>query len=93
MTRLLLAMLAFYRRWISPALHALARRWLQVFAYLFGVCLHRHCNSRPFTRHGVGRLEAFALPSIHARRPRSGAAGFSGTQFSPSTVTIRRAAA
>ena len=39
MTRLLLAILVFYRRWLSPALHSLNPGGLPLSAHLLGVCI------------------------------------------------------
>ena len=51
MTRILLATLAFYRRWLSPALHSLGSGRLQIRAHLLGVCRGGDRDARPAARH------------------------------------------
>ena len=102
MTRLLLAIIAFYRRWLSPALHAHQSRRMQVSANLLGVRGDGHRHSRPAARLRAGRLETPALPSlsraeasIRSRSDHGAAASPARMRepFPPRTFTIGRAAA
>ena len=74
MTRILLALLAFYRRWLSPALHALGPRRMPFCAHLLGVRSRRDRNAWASARRRAGHLAAAALPSVQPRRTRSSAA-------------------
>jgi ribonuclease P protein component len=97
MTRILLATLAFYRRWLSPALHSLnpggGCRYLPTCSEYAAVAIATHgpCAARRW------RLEAAALPSLRPRRPRSRCPpefrATRGKTISPRTVTIEEAAA
>ena len=69
MTRVLLATLVFYRRWLSPALHSLNPGGGCRCTHLFGVRLDRYRHPWPPARHGPCGLEAAALQSIGPRRP------------------------
>ena len=71
MTRILLAMLGFYRRWISPALHAMGGRRLSFCADLLGVRNHRHRDARPYSGQRPGDLAAVAMPPLLPWRARS----------------------
>jgi ribonuclease P protein component len=100
MTRLLLATLAFYRRWLSPALHR-STRALPLSAHVLGVCrsplprtarcaacalaFWRLLRCHPFGRGGLDNVPAQVPISLAAKRAQD--------HFSPRTVTIERAAA
>ena len=95
MTRLLLALLAFYRRWLSPIVHSLGTggfRYLPTCSEYAIVAISTHGP------HGPGDLEGAALPSFYPRRARSrstpsAARNRACKTFSPRTVTIGRAVA
>jgi hypothetical protein len=73
--------------------------WLPLRSHVLRVCGSGHCDPRPVARHWPGDLQAAALPSLCARRARSGSTGSPGKTFptrtvtTPRTVTIRHAAA
>ena len=96
MTRILLALLAFYRRWLSPALHALEPGRLQVSAHLLGVRGEAIATHGPLRGCGAGRLEAAALPSLSPAEASTGVpptpAAANEQPFSPQTVTIESGA-
>jgi hypothetical protein len=71
MTRILLATLAFYRRWLSPALHSLGPGGCRYLPTCSEYAAGRHRHARPAARRRPGALEAAALPSFRARRARS----------------------
>jgi hypothetical protein len=87
MTRLLLALLAFYRRWLSPGALAGHGR-MPLSAHMLGICVDGHLHAWPAARHGARALEAAALPPVYPRRPRSRSASCAGETFSPRTITI-----
>ena len=93
MTRILLALLAFYRRWLSPALHSLSPggcRYLPTCSEYAAIAIATHGPLR-----GVA-LAAWRLLRCHPFS-RGGLdpvpPGRDCTPFSPRTVTIERAAA
>ncbi len=92
MTRILLAVLEFYRRWLSPAVHSLGPGGCRYRAHVLGIRHRRNCNARPSARIGAGNLAPVALPSLQPRGARSGSAGLCRTSHAPRTITIERAA-
>ena len=89
MTRILLATLAFYRRWLSPALHSLSPGGCS-FSHLLGVRRGRDRHARPAARHRAGHLAAAALPSLQPRRPRSSAPGCARQDLFPTNRYHRK---
>ena len=95
MTRILLATLAFYRRWLSPALHSLSPggcRYLPTCSEYAAIAIATHGPLR-----GVAlalwrllRCHPFSRGGLDPVPPRPSAA--TQDHFSPRTITIERAA-
>ena len=93
MTRILLAMLAFYRRWLSPALHSLEPggcKFLPTCSEYASIAIATHgpCAARALALWRLLRCHPFTRGGLDPVPP---AADF--TPLSPRTITIERAAA
>ena len=68
MTRILLALLAFYRRWLSPALHSLGTggcKFLPTCSEYASIAIATH---GPLRGSGLALMQAASLPSFFPRR-------------------------
>ena len=74
MTRILLAIIAFYRRWLSPALHTISPggcRYLPTCSEYAATAIATH---GPLRGCALAAWRLLALPSLCPRRPRSSSA-------------------
>jgi len=85
MTRLLLATLAFYRRWLSPAIHAISpggcryqptcSEYAQIAIATHGpvrgaaLALYRLLRCHPFARGGLDQVPTAAVPRPFPHEP------------------------
>jgi hypothetical protein len=85
MTRLLLATLAFYRRWLSPAIHAISpggcryqptcSEYAQIAIATHGpvrgaaLALYRLLRCHPFARGGLDQVPPAAIPRPFPHEP------------------------
>ena len=85
MTRMLLATLALYRRWLSPAIHAISpggcryqptcSEYAQIAIATHGpvrgtvMALFRLLRCHPFARGGLDQVPAAAIPRPHPHEP------------------------
>ena len=90
MTRVLLAALAFYKRWLSPALHSLSPGSCKYLPTCSEYAAEAIAIARTLARHRAGGLEAVALPSFCARRSRSGSPGHGRQDLFPTNHYHRR---
>ncbi len=68
MTRALLALLAFYKRWLSPAVHTLGVGGCKFQPTCSEYAATAIAIHGPLRGSAHGLLAAAALPSLHARR-------------------------